>query len=593
MPLSINEVLEKIKNRNTEILRKEKDVYYSVSLHTKGARPKFQDPKSENGAWITPPFYFGEEYQHLFETYLLSKHPREPKITRNWRFSQYRPLTKRPFLQLIEIITGAIFQDSQYTISLPNKDDQDYIFGNNFLNGFNIIQLFQNVLIQGMIEDPNGYIVRIPKRPSYETLKSVEVDILHVRTIDVLHQPDGEDFIFKSQDGKYIYWINKVAIIRFVEQTNKEYNLEDARGYYAHLFGYLPVSQMGGIWNTEGFYNSYFDKAIPIADEFISNYSAEQLIDKEVSHPFIQQAALDCPSCFGEGKVQRKCAKTTENPAGLELVICGRCKGTKQISFNPADRLEVPKEEMDKDLIKIINPDVNINKYHREKNDALMQGILDALNLVLIQQAQSGNAKAIDQEKLYQFISNVSNHVFETLIFPSIKDVIGYRNVKSANGILLPNFYEFILIKPSQFNIKTANELLTEITGLNTAQAPPFIRKKLVAEYVDKRFSGDNIFVKKSQVIEALDKCFIYTPVEKQTLVAIGEITKEDLRLSSNIGNILDKLEREKGQDYILKTSIEEIEKIIMVEVAKIPLPQIDQQQQNNQSQGATSSQPK
>ena len=70
------------------------------------------------------------------------------------------------------------------------------------------------------------------------------------------------------------------------------------------MFGRLPVTIAGGDWNTQegGFYESYFDKAKAIADEFISSYSAAQMVDKEASHPFIVAAQEDCPDCNGTGK---------------------------------------------------------------------------------------------------------------------------------------------------------------------------------------------------------------------------------------------------------------------------------------------------
>lgn len=555
LPARVIEILNNSGQRpEFPVLKRWTDVYYSVSLHTKGARPSFVDAE---GSTVTPPNFFGEEYQNLFDRFLFARHPREPKATRNWRFSQYKPFTQAPFLQLIDIVIGAIFQDSQYTLTIPNAEDSAYITGNNFEGGdgvrYDLMSYFSRMLALQMFEDPNGYIVRIPARPYYETTtQRVEVRPFFVRSVDVIFPPDGDDFIFKTADGKFAYWINRVAIFRFVKGQGADAHkwvIEDGRGYYAHLFGYIPASKAGGVWNSEGFYNSFLFKAIPIADEYIASYSAEQMVDKEASHPFIQQAAVDCPTCEGQGQVQKSnpCA---DCPGGVEyaLATCPTCRGRKMLSYNPADRLEAPLADMEKDLIKIISPPMEVNDYHRKKNQQLLMQILDALNLLKVEQAQSGVAKAIDQERLYAFISFISNHVFDNLIFSTIRDIIGYRNVQSVNGRLMPNFYAFTLIKPSQFQIKTAADLLAELT--EAAEAPAIIRRSLVLEFVDKRFGGDEALLLKTRLMAQLDKAFVFTAAEKGQMRLSGELSADDLHLSINLPLIMDAIEREKGAAF-------------------------------------------
>src|SRR5688572_33425225 len=91
----------KLSPQITDMMQRWRDVYHGISLHTTGACPRFKD--TVTGRTITPPGYYGPEYQYLFDNYLLSRHPREDEPTRNWRYSQYRPLTKAPFGQVTEI----------------------------------------------------------------------------------------------------------------------------------------------------------------------------------------------------------------------------------------------------------------------------------------------------------------------------------------------------------------------------------------------------------------------------------------------------------------------------------------------------------
>lgn len=285
----------RITREHTEALQRKRDVYYGMSLHTTGACPAFRD--LAGGGMIYPQGYYGPEYQRLFDKHLLSRHPRESDATRNWRFSQYRPLTKAPFAQVSEIITGAIFQDSNYTIELQNPADETYIWGNHFC-GQDIVNYFAKHGYKNMIEDPNGVLLRVPKYAWYEQWDDrIAVDIWFVHTKDmVLHTDD--DLVF-LRDG-YAWWVDKQTIWRFAYKPEKQQyyiTAADSKGYYAHMLGRLPVSVAGGEWNTQGYYDSFYSKAKAAADDFVSAYSAAQLVDKEASHPFIVEASTDCPDC--------------------------------------------------------------------------------------------------------------------------------------------------------------------------------------------------------------------------------------------------------------------------------------------------------
>jgi hypothetical protein len=545
-------------NPQRETIRKWMDVFYEVSLHTKGVRPRFKDLSIENGGYITPPRWLGHEYQDIFDRYLMTRHPREPEITRQWRYSQYRPFTKAPFGMLTDILRGAIFQDSQYTLTLPEKEDNDYIWNNNFLNK-NLITYCAEILLPALLEDPNGYIVRIPSKPWYEqTAPRVDIDIFFVNSKDLVFVGKS-DVVFKRNN--YAYWITENAIMRYAKTDGSQYEL-DGRGYYATMLGRLPASIAGGIWNTEGYYDSYYDKAVPAANEFISSFSAEQMVDKEASHPWITQIADDCDECHGIGEVATK----DYNSGTSKTISCPKCKGRKTVSVNPADRIQISLEDWEKvpdGGVRINTPDTSVNKYHRDKNTQIMEMILRALNLLNIDAAQSGTAKSIDLEKLHTFISAVSNNIFDNIIYPIIRDIIAYRNVQATPTGTVPYVYDFTLIKPTQFQIKTAADLLLELTESTKGNIPGYIRKKQVAEFVDKRFAGDDVFQRKTEVIAELDDLYVYTPDERMTMRTTGEIDLQDLIFSRKLPGILDTLIRERGTHWFKGAKIDEIKDLV------------------------------
>lgn len=533
----------------TERLQRWRQVYYGISLHTTGAAPRFRDLST--GRMVYPANYHGEEYQYLFDNYLMSRHPRESEATRNWRFSQYRPLTKAPFGQITAVVTGAIFQDSNYTLELADSEEQQYVLGNNF-SGYNLMTYMANVGFKNMVEDPNGVFLRMPAKPFYEQEgDKVAVDIWFVNTKDMLWLT-SDDLIFLHNG--YAYWVDKETIWRFsYKASDKKYYLakQDAEGYYAHMLGRLPITIAGGEWNTQGYYDSYFSKAKAAADDFVSAYSAAQMVDKEASHPYIVEASTDCPDCDGRGQIQQDCESC---PNGIELADCHSCNGSGQISRNPGQRIIVPHDQMkDGAPIQVINPDVSINTHHRDVCQQVMALITEALHLQRTDAAQSGVAKAIDQERLYKLISTVSNDLFDKIIADTLRDILAYRNNDTLGE------QRFRLIKPTQFQIKTSADLLAEYNEGTKANMPAFIRQRMALDYIDKQYSGDLVMKRKAELITRLDELCLLNTQEILALRKAGAITDADMQYSRRLPTALDVLLEEQGEAWLLNSTEQDI----------------------------------
>lgn len=551
--LAILNKTAKLPQPMTERLQRWRNVYYGISLHTTGACPRFRDLST--GRMVYPANYHGEEYQYIFDNYLMSRHPRESEATRNWRFSQYKPLTKAPFGQITGVVQGAIFQDANYTLELTDPQDHAYVWQNRF-SGYDIIGYLSNIGLKNIIEDPNGVFLRIPSAPFYEqTSDKVEVDIWFVNTKDMLWFTQ-DDLIF-LRDG-FAYWVDKETVWRFsYKAQDKKYYLakEDAQGYYAHMMGRLPITIAGGEWNTKGYFDSYFSKAKAAADDFISAYSAAQLVDKEASHPFIVEASTDCPDCDGRGQVQHECESC---PSGIELVDCHSCSGSGQISRNPGQRIIVPQEQMkDGAPIQVINPDVSINTHHREVCKQIMELIAEALHLQRTDAAQSGVAKAIDQERLYKLISAISNDLFDKVLTDSLQDILTYRN---STGL---GEHTFRIVKPTQFQIKTSADLLAEYNEGTKANMPAFIRQRMALDYIDKQYSGDAVMKRKAELITRMDELSLMSTLELLDLRSANAVTEEAMLYSRKLPIAIDKLIHERGEQWFLHTKDTELEAAI------------------------------
>lgn len=571
----VNEILSKLNDSQfigdcEKQQLKAKGVFIATSLHTLGAVPKF---RIRGGRFYEPYNYLGPDYQDRFDNILLAMHPREDKDLRNWRFSQYKPLSKGVFSQLDGDVLGAIFQDSNYSIIINDEKDAKFILNDGNFEGLDLISWFKQKGYALMRDDPNGYFVRMP-RNAWNSGKDTSVDVVFIPSFDVLKAYE-EYLLFRRKD--YIYYIDKKVIWRFkLDPESKRYYIakEDESGYYAHMLGRIPADIAGGNWNSSGFYESFYSKALPVADEFIGSFSNEQMIDKEASHPYIQQVQEECHTCHGLKEVKETCnvchgsavhnGETCSSCAyGSKMHECPTCHGSGKTNITPGVRINVPYDHMDKDMVRIISPSVSINEYHRKKNKDLKDDIYRELNLLRVDESQSGVAKAIDQEHKDLFISKIANHIFDTILYNSIRDIIGYRNVVSIDGKVKAYDYAFQIIKPTQYRIRTADDLTSEYERALKAGMPTVARNQMFVDLMDKQYSGDAIIGKKVRVLAYHDIVLCCSEQEKTAKLANSEIDRNVLILSTRLPNILDQLILEKGEEWFLKVGLAEIKPLI------------------------------
>jgi hypothetical protein len=544
-------------------------VYYGMSLHIDGAQPRYTDLRT--GKKVVPVNFFGEEYQHIFDTVLFNKHPREDETTRQWRMGRYKPFQQDPFLRIISTVKGSIFQDSGYGIEIDNKDDYDYVWAKSF-DGKNIVEYFSDKM-QNIFEDPNGLFVVIPKEAGYATTTDrIEPDIIWVPSRYIQHK-SRDEVVFKY--GDFIWVINSVGYFRFTKDDDGNVTNVDGndRGYYAHGLGFLPVFVAGGIWNTQGFYDSWLNAGKAWADNYVMEMSSSQLVNKEASHPIIIEAAVECSNneCIS-GYVRVPC-----DDGEYDTIPCKVCNGKDHVSRNPGERMIVPADKMAHQLVQIVNPEVAINEFHLKNTDTIYKALEKALNLSYIDESQSAIAKDRDMETRYQFLSAISNDLFGRLIDGVIRCIIGIRNVTTIDGISRPDFGNYSITRPSEFGIKTASILLSEYKSATDANVPDFIKAKHLEDYVDKQYGGDEILRRKTMLINELDIVALKSEQDKQIAILNGSVQQRDLQFSVRLPRILDQIVREKGNDWFIESRYD----IIESEVSRIfdlivpPMPQI------------------
>jgi hypothetical protein len=559
-------------------------VYYRMSLHIDGICPAFKSLRYNERLMTyvlgkkTFPNNWSIEYQELFDIYYFSTHPKEPEITRQWRYSQYKPFTQAPFIEAIDIITGAIFQDSGYVVKVDDKEDSEYINGNNFHGKTLVEYLASN--FASVCSDPNGYFVFIPTKPRNEFAEGekITVEICYIFTKQIRYI--SRDEIIFEHDG-YIWNVNKVGYFRYEkgEDGKTWYNVDGENdGYYAHMLEELPIIIGGGKWNAQGFYDSWLMGARPHADEFISGKSAEQMVNKEASYPSIIESEVQCPQCHGAMNVEVACGCDSGcDVCGNTRVIlerCDKCDGKGYMSRNPGDRMIVPYEKMNKSLIEIVNPDISINQFHAANNKELYRVILESLHLYKVDQAQSGEAKKMDMQGRYQFLNSICKDWFYRIIDRAIWITLSLRGVISVSETeLAPNINpEYTIIAPNDYQIKSGYDLGEEYKMAVESKAPEYVREGMNQAFVDKQFGGDELMKRKANYIQVLDPVNVSTVEEVQAWALLGAISQQQVQMHVLLPNILNNIIREMGADEFMQASFEAIQGKVMSMLPPPPL---------------------
>lgn len=570
LPAIIDLLNKQDKMERDPVYFKWRQVYYGMSIHIDGILPAHRDLRYGT-ITDTTPFVFAnyyedwQFYQQIFETQLFSRYPKEREEMRQWRLSQYKAFTKDPFLKAIDTITGAIFQESGYSIKVDNPDDEQYIWGNNFEDK-SLPEYFAKKF-QNICADPNGIFVVIPKEPGYATTtQKVEPKVYFIPSRFII-KVTKEEIIFSLDD--IVWTINEIGYFRFAKQGSQYYHIDEQYGgYYAHMMRKVPYMKAGGKWNMQGYYDSWLDAAKAIADEFVGSMSDEQLVMKDASFPYTIEASTDCPDCDG-GTVQLctscrhqhcDCDADHTNGANYALTKCPSCGGTGDISRNPGDRLVAPYEEMDKDLIKIVSPETTINKLHIDRNKELYNSILRALHMNYIEEAQSGVAKDKDMETRYQFILKISNDLFDRLIKKTIEAILSLRNVSSVNGMMQPIPGNFTIVKPVQFNIYTSYDLLNEYKEAFASNLPGYQMSAILDDFTDKRFGGDDVLLKKTWFITQSDILAVNSAEQIQIILLNGAATQRDYQYHLQLPKILAQIVRERSPEWFIKANYEQID---------------------------------
>lgn len=549
------------------------DTLYLLSIHIQGIKPRYRNLRLYSDAatavngmlgnfitdtrqkqWITPTGW-QPKYQPYFENEILNRYPTMREERFHWQCSVYPKFAQSLFLQAIDEIRGAIFQEGNYGYMFANESTDIYCHEKSF-EGLDIYDYVTDILTAAIVNDPNGFVVVYPD-DFYETEEETgSPEIEYVCSEQVLYY--SHDVLAWQEDkGAFVVDNEAYYFIPFDGKAKKYLTSEAV--VLPHTLGVAPFRQLGGYkMHTKElgtYFLSYFSGAVDWANVAIRDYLDVQAAKKDLI-PITQQIEIECNTCHGSGAVPVLC----DDGATGCTASCNNCNGRGTISRNLGDVITVDRQDVVDgkmpDYLRYISADVASLTAMSAEFDALYKRFQEALYLKFSDLAQSGIAKEMDREKLYKFLQSFSNNLFNV-----VTDILIYIDALLNNTEA--NSSTVTVKRPSQFKLKSDSDLRTELKDLQTAGADE-LAVKSVSDTLTMIASESQITERKIEVLSLYDPMRYKTDAQKTNMVIVaGAFTKADLVRSARAANELERIIYKMGDAWFLQASYEAIKQML------------------------------
>lgn len=508
--------------------------------------------------------------------------PREEAETKKYRKAAYQPTTKSTAEKAVAIVTK-IFNPSLYSIQWkPNNASADKLreYSMEYYPEYNSVTSFlQQTAIKKMLADPNAVMAVTLQDYEIQDIQRPEPIAKIYGSKNIWYQDRNMYVIFKKKQeqggGKFdmyffcIYDKEKIIEISVEKITPEKVRIVEL-SKYQHNFGEVPVWSLRGtpevLDNGTIWYKSFFEAAVPFWNLAINHES--DLFGAYINHLHPLRAELaeecdyiengqrckrgnlvfpdgktsTCPSCHGSGY------RSVKSPYGVYKFNKEKLSGEGTASLTPVQYITVPTEP---------------TSMLEERVEKLLEKGLYALNMDILNKVgenQSGVAKVIDRDELYDFLYRISTVMFDihlaNIFYFFNKFMFGISDKNKANE----NLPE--INKPVQFDISSALELMEEMKAAKDAGVNPQYLRQAQKEVNDKKFASSPAIKARLDLMIDLDPAPEYDLESVKLAVDSGLLPKEYAVIHTNIEYFVDRALLEK-KDAFTRMSKEEKMKIL------------------------------
>lgn len=497
----------------------------------------------------------GESIEPLLKNYRVT----EKNSVLKRRVELYEPITEYAFADTLRALNNALDYKLVHIECL--EDTRDY------MNQIKFWQILYNKLIPTMMDDPNAFVVGMPK--FLDATKPLELDFWIINYKDVVDF-SSEHLIFKkkeSEDFTLYYIVTKNYVTRFYREKSKWVvaNNPDNPYYYSVEFGesslqYLPAEQLGGLLSEKddkNYYKSFLSPAFAHANLATKNKSDWQL-EILVHHilTLMKRKPCDNDSC-NQGYIYED----------DERKICPSCQGTgtQQIKSNINDVYYIDFEHQDfmndiaiEDIIKYASPPVEGIKMKDEIVDKDLSRMDKALNINDVYLNQSGAAKDLDMKGRDALVNVIGERVFSVVEF-CFQICQDFRNT-------VANRVKVNINIPDDFRKVTVSEQLERIAKLKKDGCTLSMLSTAYRKLYKMMYQKDLIALKISIYEITYDKLHLFSSVSEKRLAAS---TDADFEYSIQLNPILQQIAYSDEEGFLKMKDTDINEKIS--ELMKLP----------------------
>ena len=490
-------------------------VYDEMTVHTQGKRP---------------------------DKLIKTRRPYEDAGILDYRLEAFQPITKDAINRAIQNLQR-LFSNAEFRYKVDERIAA-YLADNRW-NDRDFMGWISSEVTRRMIEDPNGCIVYWPTGEGLFN-PTVEIELTPILVLSrTIRKADNEGLVWLSRErsevrvgnkiersGAVYYAATTAGFFKYIQYGKKSEDKFEIVPHYLQPFDYAPYVTLGGEGvqiqeedNTEvSYYESYFSTYLPFANEAIRQFSDHQGTMVTAAFPIREMQPIECVAqgCR-DGKLR--------DEMGANIGTCGTCNGTGYIAPpSPYGVLIRPKPGMGEETtnvpaLRYHSPDVAIVKYGEENWRGLLKDAEHALNLLFIDEAQSGVAKTIDREDKEAAIDRIGGNVYNNIVRNSLIIITDMR-------VLSSDKVEPQVFLPSTFRIKSEQDIIDELSQLKKDGAPEFVVSEVTRELMTRRYGNSPAMVRMVSLLAEFDPFFSMSTERKRELFASAGITEAEYLFS-------------------------------------------------------------
>lgn len=506
---------------------------------------------------------------------ITKRRPNETEETKEYRMATFEHHTLNIFQRALERIQ-AYFTQINYSKNIPSELAE--LLSKKNYQGLSFDSFFGKLVTRRNIEDSNGYLVWWAANVGVID-EPIRLEPILVLSKNIHHE--GEDYITwlsheksevivnkeSKKEGK-VYFIasdrGQYKLIQFGKKEDEKFRIElhyDYGDYEIKTFFLLggdEASELNEETNEDvPYFTSYLSAAIPTANDCLRQYSDHSAVVVTCAHPFKEIDGVDCRACEGDGRLRQ------DGVPKRDWNICTNCQGTgKEVSQSPFGYLIRPTKEgyggMEGEnksadpVLRFISAPVDNIKYMGDLYDKYYEKTEKALNLLKVEDSQSGVAKEIDREALEAFLRKIYDNIF-SLMESSMKVKLV---LELGNTVDNP-----VIVKPDSYKPKFESDWAQELRELIDGKAHPLLIANTTEKLFKAKFASDKKMLKIVDFMLVIDPFFALTEDQKNSVIGNGRSEDSDMRKSTYGAQLLNEICKEVGELNFVKMEFKDLKK--------------------------------